>query len=246
MRRILRRAVRYGRTLEFHEPFFFKLVDVVAQTMGDIFPEVRTKSGAIKQTIRREEESFNRTLDKGIELFEREVVRLGSGSGSARFQRAASGILPDASPKSVRYTRRRLPHYERPHGIYHVTFATRNHRILSPPARTIVLDAFRHFDQDRYELFAVCVMPDHVHVLLQPWIKEADSAEKPVFWPIGELMHSVKSFSASKINQIENSEGRPVWQKESFDRLMRSDADVEEKLPLYLPQCLEKCRYRSG
>ncbi len=43
LRRILRRAVRYGRTLGFHEPFFFKLVDVVAKTMGDVFPEVRTK-----------------------------------------------------------------------------------------------------------------------------------------------------------------------------------------------------------
>src|SRR5919206_730733 len=40
LRRILRRAVRYGRSLGFHEPFFFKLVDVVAKTMGDVFPEV--------------------------------------------------------------------------------------------------------------------------------------------------------------------------------------------------------------
>jgi alanyl-tRNA synthetase len=69
LRRILRRAVRYGRTLGFHEPFFFELVDVVAQTMGDIFPEVRAKQKTIKETIRREEESFNKTLDKGIEVF---------------------------------------------------------------------------------------------------------------------------------------------------------------------------------
>ncbi len=44
LRRILRRAVRYGRTLGFHEPFFFKLVDVVAKTMGDVFPEVRDEA----------------------------------------------------------------------------------------------------------------------------------------------------------------------------------------------------------
>jgi alanyl-tRNA synthetase len=73
-RRILRRAVRYGRTLGFHEPFFFRLVGVVAQTMGDVFPEVRAKENAIKKTIHREEEAFNKTLDKGIELFEREIV----------------------------------------------------------------------------------------------------------------------------------------------------------------------------
>src|SRR6266481_5734498 len=74
LRRVLRRAVRCGRTLDFHEPFFFKLVDVVAQTMGDVFPEVRAKQEANEETIRREEETFNKTLDKGTELFEREVA----------------------------------------------------------------------------------------------------------------------------------------------------------------------------
>ena len=71
LRRILRRAVRYGRTLGFHEPFFYKLVDVVAKAMGDVFPEVRTKQDTIKETIRREEEAFNKTLDEGIMMFER-------------------------------------------------------------------------------------------------------------------------------------------------------------------------------
>src|SRR6266478_2751040 len=70
LRRILRRAVRYGRTLGFHEPFFFKLVDVVAETMGDVFPGVRAKQKTIKDTTRREEESFNKTLDTGLMVFE--------------------------------------------------------------------------------------------------------------------------------------------------------------------------------
>src|SRR5215467_1038804 len=74
LRRILRRAVRYGRSLGFHEPFFFKLVDVVAKAMGDVFSEVRAKQSRIRDTIRGEEGAFNKTLDKGIELFEREVV----------------------------------------------------------------------------------------------------------------------------------------------------------------------------
>jgi alanyl-tRNA synthetase len=71
LRRILRRAVRYGRTLGFHEPFFFKLVDVVAKTMGDVFPEVRAKQKAIKETIRREEKAFYKTLDEGLTMFDR-------------------------------------------------------------------------------------------------------------------------------------------------------------------------------
>jgi alanyl-tRNA synthetase len=87
LRRILRRAVRYGRTLGFHEPFFFKLVDVVAKTMGDVFPEIRAKQETIKDVIQREEGAFNKTLDKGIELFEREVARgMSTISGASAFR----------------------------------------------------------------------------------------------------------------------------------------------------------------
>lgn len=76
LRRILRRAVRYGRTLGFREPFFYKLVHVLAREMGSVFPELRTRQKQIEETIKREEESFNKTLDKGIGLFEDEAARL--------------------------------------------------------------------------------------------------------------------------------------------------------------------------
>src|SRR5678809_295205 len=59
LRRILRRAVRYGRLLGFHEPFFYQLVGVLALTMGDFFPELRAKQTQIKSTLKGEEESFN-------------------------------------------------------------------------------------------------------------------------------------------------------------------------------------------
>ena len=75
LRRILRRAVRYGRTLGFHEPFFYKLVSVLADTMGHVFPELRAKQEHVEEVIQREEETFNRTLDRGIELFEKDVLR---------------------------------------------------------------------------------------------------------------------------------------------------------------------------
>ncbi|MGA2854457.1 MAG: alanine--tRNA ligase-related protein, partial [Verrucomicrobiota bacterium] len=73
LRRILRRAVRYGRTLGFHEPFFYKLVDVLADTMGDVFPEIRARKKQVQETIRTEEEAFNKTLDMGISLFAKAV-----------------------------------------------------------------------------------------------------------------------------------------------------------------------------
>ena len=69
LRRILRRAVRYGRTLGFHEPFFYKLVAVLADTMGQVFPELRAKQDQIEQVIQREEEAFNKTLDNGTREF---------------------------------------------------------------------------------------------------------------------------------------------------------------------------------
>ena len=69
LRRILRRAVKYGRNLGLKEPFLGKLVDVLGKTMGHIFPEVVAKADLIKKTLTNEEESFFRTLERGIELF---------------------------------------------------------------------------------------------------------------------------------------------------------------------------------
>jgi alanyl-tRNA synthetase len=80
LRRILRRAVRYGRSLGFHEPFFYKLVDVLAETMGSIFPEIRAKKDHVKDVICTEEEAFNKTLDRGIKLFEEAIESAGGPS----------------------------------------------------------------------------------------------------------------------------------------------------------------------
>jgi alanyl-tRNA synthetase len=76
LRRILRRAVRYGRSLGFHEPFFFKLVDILAETRGDVFSEIRQRQETVRATLRGEEEAFNKTLDRGIELFLEESAAL--------------------------------------------------------------------------------------------------------------------------------------------------------------------------
>ncbi len=70
LRRILRRAVRYGRNLGLHEPFLFKLVEVLVDTMSSIFPEIKTRRAVVEKTIHGEEESFIKTLEHGIALFE--------------------------------------------------------------------------------------------------------------------------------------------------------------------------------
>jgi alanyl-tRNA synthetase len=72
LRRILRRAVRYGRQMLNARPGFFSgLVPVVAQSMGEAFPELRKDPARVAAIIAEEEESFGRTLDRGIKLFQK-------------------------------------------------------------------------------------------------------------------------------------------------------------------------------
>jgi len=76
LRRILRRAARYGRKINLSEPFLYQLVDVLVETMGDVFPEIEEKKEYVKKVIKGEEESFNATLDRGIDLFEEIIEKL--------------------------------------------------------------------------------------------------------------------------------------------------------------------------
>ena len=76
LRRILRRAARYGRKLNLNKTFLFELVDVLIKDMSSVFPEIKEKKEYIKKVIKAEEESFNATLDRGIELFDEVITNL--------------------------------------------------------------------------------------------------------------------------------------------------------------------------
>ncbi len=70
IRRILRRAVRYGYTfLGFNEPFMYKLVPTLSEQLKDVFPEIKTQEDLIKKVIEEEENAFLRTLEVGIQKF---------------------------------------------------------------------------------------------------------------------------------------------------------------------------------
>ena len=251
LRRILRRAVKYGRTLEFKEPFFYKLVDILALHMGEVFPELRARKDQIKAVLKVEEEAFNRTLDRGMALFEEEVSKITEGRGAHAPShaeergahapsRALEGAPPSSSPKSeatglteARYSKRNLPHFERPWGKYMVTFSTKDRLLLSPAEQDIVLESILHAQrEDQILLYAACVLPDHVHLLFEPQVKNRGEGGEPVFWSLTEILQPIKSSTAHRIVKMRKAEGQDIqhiWEKESFDRLMRSDSDLEEK-----------------
>lgn len=74
IRRILRRAVRYGYTfLGQSKPFMYKLIPALIDTMGDAYPELNKQKDLIEKVIKEEEESFLRTLDTGIKLLDKQI-----------------------------------------------------------------------------------------------------------------------------------------------------------------------------
>ena len=68
VRRVLRRAARFGRVLDIEGAFLYKLVDVLSDTMGDVYPELIDKKKHIKKVLETEEVSFGKTLDRGLSL----------------------------------------------------------------------------------------------------------------------------------------------------------------------------------
>jgi RecG-like helicase/REP element-mobilizing transposase RayT len=141
---------------------------------------------------------------------------------------AASAHSAASQPGDIRYAKRNLPHFERPWAKYTLTFRTISKRQLSPAARTKVLDCLLHWNSHRYELYAACVMPDHVHLLIEPSIEKTDENGAVHFFPLTTILHTIKSYTAHQINELEKCSG-PLWQDERYDQVVRSQADLEEK-----------------
>ena len=117
-----------------------------------------------------------------------------------------------------------LPHWRMAGSIYFVTWRLKEGVVdLSENERTIVLNALRFFHLQRYRLFGYCVINDHVHLLLEPY---SDFTHE-------SILHSLKSFTAHQINKLRGTKGH-IWQKASYDRIMRDEAEVLEKLQYML------------
>jgi primosomal protein N' len=121
---------------------------------------------------------------------------------------------------------RLLPHFEIPGHTYHVTWQTQDKLTLSHEARCKTLEACIHWHGLKMKCYIACIMPDHVHLLIQP-LPIQESGKEGVY-SLPEILHSIKSFSAHEVNKTMKRSG-PVWQQESYDRLIRSESDLHEK-----------------
>jgi alanyl-tRNA synthetase len=112
LRRILRRGVRYGRqNLNMAQPFLSKLVAVVAEQMGDVFPELRENPQRVAEIIHEEEESFSRTLDRGIESFLDGVEDWVDSVVNTFGSNPRGYTINDAGERSYSTSSRHLVHY---------------------------------------------------------------------------------------------------------------------------------------
>jgi putative transposase len=136
------------------------------------------------------------------------------------------------------FYRQNLPHLQRDDKAHFLTFCTFKRWILPDWARDIALKACVAADGVTVDLYAVVVMPDHVHVIFIPRV----DASKSEVISLARITKAMKGTSAHLINRRLNRRGR-VWQEESFDRVLRTTEKLDEKL-LYV---LEKsCSQNPG
>jgi REP element-mobilizing transposase RayT len=131
-------------------------------------------------------------------------------------------------PDELKITCRHLPHWTIEGAIYFVTF--RAHKLaFDSDEQRIIIEHLREGDGKFYDCFAAMVMPDHVHLLLRP--KDGISLTR--------IMHGIKGAGARRINQHRRTMGK-VWQSESYDRIVRDQAEFDAKLNYMLNNPVKK------
>ena len=132
----------------------------------------------------------------------------------------STGVSP---VQSFKITKRKLPHWQEPGRVYFITWRCREGQTLSHEERDITLEALKHWDGRKWVVYAAVVLPDHIHCLAQPKAHPAGGAVD-----LGEILHSIKSFTSHKINRLRGATGA-IWQIERYDRIVRDEAEFLEK-----------------
>jgi len=125
------------------------------------------------------------------------------------------------------YRGRYLPHIQKDNKALFITFATHQRWHLPNLARDLALEACIHAHNKKCILHVAVVMPDHLHVILTPLADEDGSFSIP------QIMHSIKSESAHRINKALERRGK-VWQDESFDHVLRGDESLANRMAYLL------------
>lgn len=124
--------------------------------------------------------------------------------------------------------RRTLPHLQKDDRPVFITFCTLNRWALPERARRAALEGCLAEGRRTMALHAAVVMPDHVHLIFT-------ANRRPDGWnfSLPEILQAVKSRSARAVNAILHRNG-PVWQKEFFDHVLRSNENLNEKVEYLL------------
>ncbi len=130
--------------------------------------------------------------------------------------------------EELQITRRKLPHWTLEGSIYFVTFRIA-HGELSIDEQKLVLERVIKNNEKFYTLISVVVMPDHVHLLLTP-AKD---------YELSRIMKGIKGTTARQINLKRGTFGT-IWREESFDRIIRDQKELDEKLNYMLNNPLKK------
>lgn len=137
---------------------------------------------------------------------------------------ADSGSTGFQPVRKFRIYRRNLPHWEEPGRVYFITFRAVKDFILTEEARDVVINSIKFHSNRKCHLHACVIMPDHIHLIIQPLEKTGGA-----LYSIAEILHSIKSYSANQINRLLNRRGN-VWLHESFDRIIRDEDELAEKM----------------
>jgi REP element-mobilizing transposase RayT len=120
--------------------------------------------------------------------------------------------------------RNHATHWQLPGATYFLTWRLRkNLPCLTSAERDLVSSAIKHLDGGHYQLYSYVVMDDHVHIILRP--HEG--------YQLSRVINSLKSFTTNRLWKDFNRTGA-VWQKDYFDRIIRSESDLLRKMQYIL------------
>lgn len=117
-----------------------------------------------------------------------------------------------------------IPQWELANACYHVRFSLKRGCILTPDERKTVLGECLYWRRKRYQLFAVVVMRDHVHMVLRPL-----PIDNKQWWSLSKIVGSIKGYTARRINTERKQRGS-LWMRRCYSRILRTESDLSEKV----------------